>query len=159
MDFATADLIDAHDDLQSCDLQFGNFGRLTRFCGVIRTVRCRHDNALVRQVLSQPGVNAVLVVDGGGSLHTALVGDVLAGIAIANQWAGIVVHGAIRDAATIALLEVGLKALGTNPRKSGKTGAGEIDVPVQFGGVVFTPRHHLYSDQDGIVVSATALLR
>jgi regulator of ribonuclease activity A len=157
MIFATADLVDAHEELQSCDLQFRNFGKLARFSGAISTVRCRHDNALVKRVLSRPGAGRVLVVDGGGSMHCALVGDVIAGMAVANSWAGLVVHGAIRDAAAMATLELGVKALGTNPRKSAKTGEGEIDVPVEFGGVVFAPGDYLYSDEDGIVVSANAL--
>jgi regulator of ribonuclease activity A len=162
MNFATADLVDAHEhdgstQLQSCDLQFRSFGGSPHFCGPIRTVRCRHDNALLKSVLSQPGVGSVLVADGEGSLHCALVGDVIAGLAVQNEWAGIVVHGAIRDSAAMAKLSLGVKALGTNPRRSTKAGEGEIDVPVRFGGVVFTPGAWLYSDEDGIVVSASRL--
>src|SRR6266446_5430500 len=127
MIFTTADLVDAHEELQSCDLQFRNFGGRQRFSGVISTVRCRHDNALVKRVLSHPGAGRVLVIDGDGSMHCALVGDVIAGMAVANGWAGIVVRGAIRDSAAMALLDLGIKALGTNPRKSAKAGEGEID--------------------------------
>jgi regulator of ribonuclease activity A len=157
MILATADLIDAHEELQSCDLQFRSFGRSPRFSGAISTVRCRHDNALVKRVLSQPGAGRVLVIDGDGSMHCALVGDVIAGMAVANGWAGIVVRGAIRDSAAMATLDLGIKALGTNPRRSAKAGAGEIDLPVEFGGVVFTPGDYLYADEDGIVVSPRAL--
>jgi regulator of ribonuclease activity A len=158
MEVATADLIDQHGDaLQSCDLQFRQFGDRRRFSGRIRTVRCHQDNVLVRRVLSEPGDGQVLVVDGGGSLHTALVGDVVAGLAQGNGWAGLVVHGAVRDVVALAGLDIGVKALGANPRKSAKEGAGEIDVPVSFGGVRFEPGAHLYSDEDGIVVAATAL--
>jgi regulator of ribonuclease activity A len=156
MSLATADLIDAHESLASCDLQLRSYGGAPRFHGVIRTIRCRHDNALVKRVLAEPGAGQVLVVDGDGSLHTALVGDVVAGLALANGWAGLVIHGAIRDSAAMGRLALGVKALGTNPRKSGKTGAGEVDVPVAFGGVVFTPGHHLYGDEDGIVVGPAA---
>ena len=157
MIFTTADLIDAHEELQSCDLQFRSFGKRQRFSGAISTVRCRHDNALVKKVLSQPGTGGVLVIDGGGSMHCALVGDVIAGMAAANGWAGIVVRGAIRDSAAMATLDLGIKALGTNPRKSAKAGEGEIDVPVEFGGVVFAPGEYLYADEDGIVASPRAL--
>jgi regulator of ribonuclease activity A len=157
MNLTTADLIDAHEELQSCDLQFRSFGRSPRFSGAISTVRCRHDNALVKRVLSQPGAGRVLVIDGDGSMHCALVGDVIAGMAAANGWAGIVVRGAIRDSAAMAMLDLGIKALGTNPRRSAKAGAGEIDLPVEFGGVVFTPGDFLYADEDGIVVGARAL--
>jgi regulator of ribonuclease activity A len=162
MDFATADLVDAHEhdakvQLQSCDLQFRDFGGSSRFCGVISTVHCRQDNALLKKVLSLPGAGRVLVVDGEGSLHSALVGDVIAGMAAANGWAGIVVHGAIRDSVAMAKLSLGVKALGTNPRRSAKAGEGEIDVTVRFGGAVFTPGHWLYGDEDGIVISANCL--
>jgi regulator of ribonuclease activity A len=157
MTFTTADLIDAHEYLQSCDLQLRSFGRSPRFFGSIHTVRCRHDNALLKGVLSQPGSGRVLVVDGEGSLHCALVGDLIAGMAATNGWAGIVVYGAVRDTAAMAMLNLGVKALGTNPRRSAKAGKGEVDVPVEFGGVVFTCGHWLYSDEDGIVVSPSAL--
>ncbi len=157
MSFSTADLFDVDDTLVSCELQFNSYGSTPRFFGAIRTIRCEHDNALVRRVVSQPGNGAVLVIDGGGSLYSALVGDVLAGTAVDNGWAGIVVNGAIRDSAAIAQLELGVKALGTNPRRSSKNGAGAIDVPVNFGRVVFVPGHYLYSDEDGIVLSPVAL--
>lgn len=81
----------------------------------------------------------MLVVDGGGSLESALVGDLIAQLGVDNGWAGIVVHGAIRDRAAIGALPIGVKALGSNPRRPTKTGAGEADVPVEFGGVTFRP--------------------
>ena len=114
-----------------------------RFHGRIRTVRCHQDNALLKRILSEPGEGCVLVIDGGGSLHCALVGDVIAGLGVANGWAGVVVHGAIRDSIAIGGLDLdlGVKALGTNPRKSTKNGAGEADVPVEFGGVNSIPAH------------------
>jgi regulator of ribonuclease activity A len=158
MMFTTADLADAHEELRSCDLQFRSFGRSPRFSGAISTVRCRHDNALAKRVLSQPGAGRVLVIDGHGSLRFALVGDVMSGMAVANGWAGIVVHGAIRDSAALAELDLGIKALGTNPRRGTAAGEGDIDLPVEFGGAIFTPGHYLYADEDGIVVSARALL-
>lgn len=153
----TADLYDERgEELASLALQMRSFGSLPAFAGPIRTIRCFEDNALVREVLSTPGDGAVLVIDGGGSLETALVGDVIAGSAVANGWAGIVAHGAIRDGRAIDGLLIGVKALGTNPRKSAKTGAGELDVAVSFGGVTFTPGAQLWSDSDGILVERTA---
>jgi regulator of ribonuclease activity A len=150
----TADLIDQHGAaLQSCDLQFRQYGGRRRFSGPIRTVRCLEDNVLIRQALSEPGEGGVLVVDGGGSLHTALVGDIVAGLAQDNGWAGLVINGAVRDVEALGGLDIGIKALGSNPRKSAKAGAGEVGVPVAFGGVRFEPGTHLYSDEDGIVVA------
>jgi regulator of ribonuclease activity A len=153
----TADLVDdIGPDVRSCDVQFRQFGGRTQFAGPISTVRCLQDNALLKSVLSTPGEGGVLVIDGEGSLHTALVGDVIAELARSNGWAGLVVHGAVRDAATLRELDLGIKALGTNPRKSSKTGAGERDVTVSFGGVTFAPGDIAYSDDDGIVVVAAA---
>jgi regulator of ribonuclease activity A len=96
----------------------------------------------------------VLVIDGDGSLHTALVGDLIAGFGVDNGWAGLIINGAVRDAAALSTLQIGIKALGTNPRKSNKTGDGQRDVAVEFGGVVFVPGEIAYSDDDGIVVVA-----
>lgn len=149
----TADLVDRiGPDARSCDIQFRQFGGLPHFAGPISTVRCFQDNALLKSVLSRPGAGGVLIVDGAGSLHTALVGDVIAGLARANGWAGLVINGAVRDAAALRGIDIGIKALGTNPRKSAKTGAGECDVVVSLGGVAFVPGEVAYSDDDGIVV-------
>jgi regulator of ribonuclease activity A len=151
----TADLVDdIGPEVRSCDIQFRQFGARTQFAGPITTVRCLQDNALLKSVLSSPGEGGVLVIDGEGSLHTALVGDVIADLAHSNGWAGLIVHGAVRDAAALHGVDLGIKALGTNPRKSGKTGAGERNVAVSFGGVEFVPGDMAYSDDDGIVVVA-----
>jgi regulator of ribonuclease activity A len=153
----TADLVDdIGTDVRSCDVQFRQFGAHTQFAGPITTVRCSHDNALLKSILSTPGASGVLVIDGGASLHTALVGDLIAELARSNGWAGLIVHGAVRDAAALRDIEIGIKALGTNPRKSGKTGAGERDVTLSFGGVDFVPGDIAYSDDDGIVIVAAA---
>jgi regulator of ribonuclease activity A len=151
----TADLVDdIGSDVRSCDVQFRQFGGRTEFAGPITTVRCFQDNALLKSVLSQPGAGGVLVVDGDGSLHTALVGDLIAELARSNGWAGVIVNGAVRDAAALRGIDIGIKALGTNPRKSTKTGAGERDVEITLGGVTFVPGEIAHSDDDGIVVVA-----
>jgi regulator of ribonuclease activity A len=154
---ATSDLMDAHPNAASCDMQFRIFGQRKSFCGRIRTVRCFEDNVLVKQMLSQPSAGEVLVVDGGGSLRCALIGDLIAGLGMNSGWAGVIVHGAVRDSAALERLAFGIKALGSNPRKSNKNGEGAVDVPVHFGGVTFIPGHYLYSDEDGIVVAPQTL--
>lgn len=152
---STADLFDEHGDaLQSVAQQFQNFGAYEQFTGPIRTVRCHRDNALLKSVLGTPGDGAVLVIDGGGSLESALVGDLIAGLAVDNGWSGLIVNGAIRDRAAISTLPIGVKALGSNPKKSTKTGAGEVDVPVEIAGVRFVPGATVWSDEDGIVTEA-----
>ena len=153
MSVVTADLFDElGEEIQSVPIQFRSFGARAAFDGPVRTVRCFQDNALVKSTLSTPGEGAVLVIDGGGSLETALMGDMIAELAVANGWAGAVILGAIRDQNAINQLDLGVKALGTNPRKSTKTGSGELDVTLEFGGVTFRVGAHLYSDEDGILV-------
>ncbi|MEH3142396.1 MAG: ribonuclease E activity regulator RraA [Mycobacterium kyogaense] len=149
----TADLVDEiGPDVRSCDLQMRQFGGRTEFAGPITTVHCFQDNALLKSILSEPGDGGVLVIDGDGSVHTALVGDLIAELGRANGWSGLIINGAVRDASTLRTLDIGIKALGTNPRKSTKTGEGVRNEPVEFGGVVFTPGDIAHSDDDGIVV-------
>src|SRR5215211_7288056 len=95
---------------------------------------------------------ADLVDEHGEALHSALIGDLIAGLAQENGWAGLVVNGAVRDTEALGALDLGIKALGSNPRKSAKLATGKVDVPVSFGGATFRPGRHLYSDEDGVVV-------
>lgn len=150
----TSDLVDKHGDrVRSCSIQFRQYGRVLRFHGPIRTIKTFRDNALIKTLLSETGGGSVLVVDGAASLESALVGDLIAGVALRNGWAGLVIWGAIRDSVALGHLDLGIKALGSNPYKSGKNSVGQIDVPVEFGGATFRPGDWLYSDEDGIVVS------
>lgn len=152
-EYRTTDLWDAFEEqLQSVDLDLRDYGGERVFAGSIRTVQCRRDNVILRDLLAQPGGGAVLVVDGGGHTDTALMGDMVAGLAVQNGWAGVIINGAVRDSAELARMPIGIRALGTNPRKSAKVGAGQKDVEVEFGGVIFRPGDHLYADEDGIVV-------
>jgi regulator of ribonuclease activity A len=156
--FATADLCDEfQDELDVALPALRDYGAARAFFGVVATVKVFEDNALVRKRLEEPGAGRVLVVDGAGSLRTALVGDKLAQLAADNGWAGLVVHGCVRDSAMIAGIGLGVKALGTTPRKSDKRGTGLVDVPVTFAGVTFRPGDHVYADADGIVVARRAL--
>jgi len=152
---STADLYDERgEELQSVSLQFQNIGGMSGFSGPVRTVKCFQDNALLKSILGESNPGGVLVVDGDASVHTALVGDIIAELGRSNGWVGIIVNGAIRDAKTIGGMSIGVKALGTNPRKSTKTGAGERDIPLTIGGETFTPGDIVYSDDDGIVLVA-----
>ncbi|MDB6168398.1 MAG: regulator of ribonuclease [Verrucomicrobia bacterium] len=156
--FLTADLYDAHGAAcESCPTQFHQYGGRRAFTGKIRTVQCRDDNALVRRCLEKPSEGEVLVVDGGGSLACALLGDLMAELGRKNGWSGVVIFGAIRDAVVLGTLDFGVKALGSNPKKSTKTAVGSVDADIVIGGVTFKPGQWLYSDDDGILVSAQKL--
>lgn len=149
----TADLYDERgDELESIAVQFQNLGGHTHFSGPVRTIRCFEDNALVKTILSTPGDGAVLVIDGQGSLRTALMGDMIAESAVANGWAGVIINGAIRDREAIARLPLGVKALGSNPKKSAKTGVGEVDVQLVIDRVRIQPGVMIFCDTDGILV-------
>lgn len=151
---ATADLYDEHgEDLQSCSVQLRHYGGRLAFEGVVSTVRCHRDNALVKSALNEPGHGKVLVVEGGASLESALMGDLIAAAAVDNGWAGVVIHGAVRDVAALRELPLGVLALGSNPRKSAKDGVGEREVSLSFGGVDFVPGEHLWADEDGVLVT------
>ena len=153
-----ADLYDRHEgNVQVVSELWQSFGKKIFFSGPVSTVQCFEDNSLVRAALEEPGAGRVLVVDGGGSIRCALVGDKLAKLGVENDWAGLIVHGCIRDAAVIATLDVGIKALGANPRRSVKQGLGERDIPVSFAGATFTPGEYAYADTDGILLSPVAL--
>ncbi len=156
MSFATTDLCDAHgDSLRVVAPLFRDFGGRRSFAGLITTVKVHEDNVLVRAALGEPGKGRVLVVDGGGSLRVALLGDQIANLARDHGWEGIVIHGAIRDVEALGGVDVGVKALAACPRKSAKNGWGERDVKVTFGGVTFAPGEWLAADADGVVVAAT----
>jgi regulator of ribonuclease activity A len=147
----TADLLDEHPEAQVCLLQLRSFGTAA-FSGRVATVRCFEDNVLLKQQLSEPGEQRVLVVDGGGSTRCALLGDNIAQLARDNGWAGLVLNACVRDAVALDELGFGIKAIGTNPRPSGKSGDGELGVAVTFGEATFEPGAQLYADEDGVVV-------
>jgi regulator of ribonuclease activity A len=154
----TADLCDDHGDrVQVCEPTFHVFGGRRAFHGPISTVRCFEDNSRVKEAVESAGNGCVLVVDGGGSRRRALLGDKLGLAAVSNGWAGVIIHGCIRDSVALGRMDLGIRALGTMPLRSDKRGEGERDVPVRFAGVTFRPGEFVYVDEDGIIVAATAL--
>jgi regulator of ribonuclease activity A len=152
MTLKTSDLCDACDEALPCALPFRGWGQRRAFAGNIRTLRVHEDIALMRDMVGSPGQGQVLVIDGGGSMVRAVFGDVMAGVASRNGWAGLVINGAIRDGLEIDAMDIGVKALGTVPKRGQRTGAGEVDVPVSFGGVTFTPGSRVVADDDGVIV-------
>jgi len=157
-DFKTADLCDHFAKVvQIAEEQFLDLGGRERFCGVIETIKAFEDNSLVREAVASPGDGKVLVIDGGGSMRRAMLGDQLAAKAVDNGWNGILINGCIRDSADIAEMDLGVKALGTHPLKTDKRGLGDRNVPVRFAGVDFIPGQYLYADEDGVIVSEKPL--
>ena len=149
----TADLTDKYPDLQVCEPIFQSYGGNALFGGPIRTVECFEDFSRVRELVEEKSDGGVMVVDAGGSLRCAMLGDMLASKAVDNGWVGAVYFGLIRDSAEINQMPFGVKALGVIPTRSARNGQGVIDVPVKFAGVTFNPGDYLYADEDGVVVS------
>lgn len=159
MDIHTADLCDQFEnELRICAPMFRSYGGRAAFGGQITTLKLFEDNGLVRKALEAPGNGRVLVVDGGGSMRRALVGDQIAALAVKNGWAGIVVFGCIRDSAAIGEMDIGVFALGTHPLKTVKRNEGQADITVSFGGIDFVPGQYLYADADGVIVCPRALI-
>ena len=158
MQYLTPDLCDAYPELiQVVEPVFSNFGAKDSFGGQIVTIKCFEDNSRVKEQVELAGQGKVLVVDGGGSLRRALLGDMLAEKAAKNSWEGIIVYGCIRDVDAIAQTDLGVQALASHPLKTDKRGVGEVDVAVTFCGVTFLPGHYVYADNNGIIVSKEAL--
>lgn len=157
-DISTPDLTDDFPEARAIELQFSNYGGVKQFSGPAVTIKCHEDNSLVKACVGEPGEGRVIVVDGGGSLRRALLGDMLAEKAAGNGWAGLVINGVIRDVDEIGCTELGVQALGTIPLKTEKLGMGQRDVIVAFGGVTIAPGDYVYADNNGVIVSEKPLL-
>lgn len=159
MKIVTPDLCDEYPELiKVVDPLFKNYGGRASFGGQIVTVKCFEDNSVVKQQVAQAGKGKVLVVDGGGSKRAALLGDMLAEKAAENGWEGIIIYGCIRDVDVITQTDIGVQALATHPMKTEKRGLGDLNVPVTFAGVTFSPGHYLYGDNNGLIVSSKPLV-
>ncbi|WP_064747215.1 ribonuclease E activity regulator RraA [Lysobacter firmicutimachus] len=150
----TCDLCDLHEErVRVLELPLRDYGGRLAFDGRVSTIKAYEDNSLVREAVAEDGRGRVLVIDGGGSMRRAMLGDLLAAKALDNGWAGVLVFGAIRDSGAIGAMALGVKALGTCPRKTDKLGQGARDVAVEFGGLVIRPGEWLCADQDGVVLA------
>lgn len=158
MPIVTPDLCDAHpDNVRIVDPIFNNYGGKPAFGGPIVTVKCHEDNSVVKEQVATPGQGRVMVVDGGGSLRCALLGDMLAEQAAANGWEGLIIYGCIRDVDEIRKTDLGVQALRTIPIKSNRKGRGDLNLPISFGGVTFHPGEYVYADNNGVIVADKAL--
>ncbi len=158
MTFITPDLCDNYPEIvRVLEPMLRNYGGRSSFGGEIVTIKCVEDNSMGREQVAKPGRGKVLVVDAGGSLRRACLGDMLAEKAVANGWEGIVMYGCIRDADAIAALDLGVQAINTHPMKTEKRGLGDLNVTVTFGGVDFIPGEYVYADNNGVIVANQAL--
>ena len=166
--FVTCDLLDANPESQVClpnieGKSFYSFGGKDRFFGEIVTVKCFEDNSYVKSLLNSDGKDhkgsgKVLVVDGGGSMRCALLGDMIAQAAIDNGWAGVIVYGCVRDVDDMAQMDLGVMALGCIPRKSTRRDEGQTDIEICFGDLTLSSGMFVYADNNGMIASAQPLL-
>ena len=158
MNYATADLCDAHPEVQIADSVFHDFGGVRAFHGMAVTAKVFEDNSLVRALLEEPGADRVLIVDGGGSMRCALVGANLGQLAVQHGWRGLIIYGCVRDSEELRGLTLGIKALAAHPRRSAKgLHTGHRDHAVRFAGVTVSAGQWVYADSDGFIVSDVLL--
>ena len=158
MEYSTPDLCDLYPALvRVAEPLFRNFGGRSSFGGQVVTIRCFEDNSFVKDRAGTPGRGKVMVVDGGGSVRKALLGDLIAETAMKNGWEGLIIFGAVRDVDALNGIGLGIKALASVPLKTERKGAGELNVPVTFAGVTFVPGEYVYADNTGIIVSVEPL--
>jgi len=144
---------DYFDEVRVFDPWFSDFGAKEKFCGSVVTVKCFEDNSLVRDLVNTEGLGRVIVVDGGGSMRRALLGDLLAAKAAKNGWNGLLINGCVRDVEILQDIDLGIKALNCHPVKTDKRGEGQRDVPLEFAGVQVMPGQFLYADANGVIVA------
>jgi regulator of ribonuclease activity A len=157
--YVTCDLYDVHGEaLGVLPTGLRHFGGRVQFHGAAVTVKTHEVNTRVRELANQPGHGRVMVVDGGGSDRRALMGDVIAGLAAGNGWAGAVIFGAIRDVADLRKLDLGIMALAATPARCVRSGEGELGCPVVIGGVRVNPGDMIVADEDGVIVAPPGLI-
>lgn len=158
MEYNTSELCDMfYDVVDVVEPMFSNYGGCSSFGGSITTIKCFEDNGLITEVLSEDGEGKVLLVDGGGSLRRALVDAKIAELAAGNNWEGIILYGTVRDVDTLEELDIGIQAMASIPVGAESNSVGEVDIPVNFGGVTFLPGDHIYADNTGVILSPEAL--
>lgn len=168
VDWVTCDLLDDFDNQADSHIQvlspymdgklWQQFGARRQFSGQVVTVKCFEDNSRVKELLATDGQGKVLVVDGGGSMRCALMGDLIAASAVKNQWNGVIISGCVRDVDVLSTLDLGIYALAAIPQKSTRKGVGESQIHLTIGGVQITPNDYVYADNNGILISKTALI-
>jgi regulator of ribonuclease activity A len=158
MEYNTSELCDMYIDVVDVvEPMFSNYGGCSSFGGSISTIKCFEDNGLIADALEEDGEGKVLLVDGGGSLRRALLDARIAELAVANNWEGILIYGSVRDVDALEELDIGIQALASIPVGAESNGVGEIEIPVNFGGVTFLPGDHIYADNTGVILSPEPL--
>jgi len=158
MKISTPDLCDQYESNESVDLRvldsiFTSYGGLKQFYGKVVTIKCFEDNSLLKELAGTPGKGRVIIMDGGGSLRRAILGDMIAANAVKNGWAGLIINGCVRDVDELAMINIGVKALNTHPIKTEKRGIGDLNIRVTFAGQTIKPNDWIYADNNGVIIT------
>lgn len=128
-----------------------------KLAGVALTVKTRPgDNLLLHKAIDLAEPGDVIVVDGGGDLTTALMGEIMLYLAVARGVTGFVINGAVRDLDEIRRTNLPLYAAGITHRGPYKDGPGEINVPIAISGMVIEPGDLIIGDADGVLAVPAA---
>ena len=120
--------------------------------GPALTVRTRPgDNLMIHKALQMAAPGDIIVVDAGGDLSNAVIGDLMVGVALQRGLGGFVINGAIRDARAVREGDLPIFAAGVTHRGSYKNGPGEINVPIAIDGMVIEPGDLIIGDDDGVL--------
>ncbi|HVY05556.1 MAG TPA: RraA family protein [Burkholderiales bacterium] len=135
-----------------------------KLCGPAITVRTAPgDNLLIHKAIDMAQPGDIIVVDGGGALDAALIGDIMTSYAVSRGVGGFVIDGAVRDTEELAARDLPVYARGISPRGPTREGPGEINVAISIDGTVVNPGDIVVGDADGLVFippsQAEALLK
>lgn len=158
MEYNTSELCNTYMEMVDVvEPMFSSFGGRSSFGGMVSTIKCFEANGLIIEAVKENGVGRVLLIDGGGSLRRALIDAEIAEMAADNGWEGIVCYGCVREVDALEELDIGIQALASIPVGANDSDVGELDIPVNFGGVTFLPEDHLYADTTGVILSPEPL--
>jgi RraA family protein len=133
------------------------FHRSGKLVGTAFTVKTRPgDNLLTHKAIDMAAPGDVILVDAGGALDQAIIGEIMTSHARKRGIAGMVIDGAIRDVDAISANDFPVYACGVTHRGPYKDGPGEINVPISIAGMVVNPGDIIVGDADGIVAISQA---
>jgi regulator of ribonuclease activity A len=155
----TPDLCDEFpSEITTLPPMFRSFGGKASFSGKVVTVKCFEDNSRVKELAATNGDGCVMVVDGGGSMQAALIGDLIAADAIKHGWQGIIINGCCRDVHELKTMDFGVFALASFPVKSNRQGVGEVNIDLELSGCTISSGMWVYADETGVILAGRPLI-
>lgn len=155
---AAAHISDNMNRIHAVDAAIRPMHDKSKLVGVAFTVKVPPgDNLMVHKAIDTAQPGDVIMVDAGGSVAQAIIGEIMSTLAAKRGIAGIVIDGAVRDAGALAASPFPVYARGVTHRGPYKNGPGEIGAAVAIGGLVIHPGDIVVGDEDGLVAVPQAL--